>query len=153
MTRKLSAIPLCLTIFNAATSRAYSQDDGTAAAPSTQQQTPPPTTAAAPTPQPAPPPSDDSKSTPVHRGGRVEQATLVHMVHPVYPNEAKDAHISGTVVVKGVIAKDGSVKNIEAVSGPDELRQAAIDAVKQWQYNPTTVAGEPVDVNTTVELV
>jgi TonB family protein len=86
-------------------------------------------------------------------GGKVEQAALIHMVPPIYPKEAKDAHISGTVVVKGVIAKDGSVQNIEAVSGPDELKQAAIDAVKQWQYRPTTLAGNPVAVDTTISLV
>jgi TonB family protein len=102
--------------------------------------------------QPAPP-TGDSKLAPVKIGGKVEQATLIHMVQPVYPKDAKDAHISGTVVLKGVIEKDGSLQQVEYVSGPEELKQAAIDAVKQWQYKPTTLAGNPVAVDTTISLV
>ena len=99
------------------------------------------------------PAASDSKPARVKVGGQVVGATLIHMVQPVYPKEAKDAGISGTVVVKGVIAKDGSVQQVEYFSGPEELKQAAIDAVTQWRYKPTTLAGKPVDVNTTVSVV
>jgi len=99
------------------------------------------------------PPAADSKPAPVRIGGTFEQAALVHMVKPVYPKEAKEAGISGTVVVKGVVAKDGSVQQVEYVSGPEELKQAAIDAVKQWQYKPAKLAGKPASVDTTISLV
>ena len=98
------------------------------------------------------PPASGSKSADAKAGGQLEQAKLVHMVPPVYPKEAKDAGIGGTVVVKGVIAKDGSLQQVEYVSGPEELKQAAIDAVKQWQYKPEMLAGKPVEVGTTISL-
>jgi TonB family protein len=99
------------------------------------------------------PAASDSKPVQIKVGGEVEQAVLIHMVQPVYPKEAKDAGISGTVVVKGVITKDGSLKQVEYVSGPGELKQAAIEAVTQWEYKPTTLSGNPVDVETTISLV
>lgn len=99
------------------------------------------------------PPSSASNPVRIQVGGKVEEAKLIHMVQPVYPKDAKEAGISGTVVVKGVIAKDGSMQQVEYVSGPEELKQAAIDAVKQWQYKPTTLAGKPIDVDTTISLV
>lgn len=112
------------------------------------QTTPPAAQADQPTPA-----ASDSRPVRVKVGGQVEEAMLIHMVQPVYPKEAKDAGISGTVVVKGLIAKDGSVPQVEYFSGPEELKQAAIDAVAQWRYKPTTLAGKPVDVNTTISVV
>jgi len=105
---------------------------------------------AAPSTAPA---ASDSRPARIRIGGRVEEAKLIHMVQPVYPEDAKKAKISGTVQVKAVISKDGSLHDIECVSGPDELRQAAMDAVKQWRYEPTKLAGEPIDVDTTIDLV
>jgi TonB family protein len=98
------------------------------------------------------PPASDSRP-PGTQGGVVTQAKLIHMVQPVYPEDARKSNISGTVVLHGVIAKDGSLQQIEVVSGPDELRQAAIDAVMQWQYQPTTLSGKPVEAATTISLV
>jgi len=100
-----------------------------------------------------PPPASASNPVRVQVGGRVEAAKLIHMVQPVYPKEVQALHISGTVRLRGLIAKDGSVQQIEYVSGPVELEQAAIDAVKQWKYEPTTLAGKPVAVNTTIDVV
>jgi len=97
-------------------------------------------------------PASDS-APPRTQGGVVTQAKLIHVVQPVYPEDARKANISGTVALHGVIAKDGSLQQIEVVSGPDELRQAAIDAVKQWQYQPTTLSGKPVEVTTMISLV
>jgi len=99
------------------------------------------------------PVANDSKPADAKASGGLEEAKLIHMVPPVYPKEAKDAGIGGTVVVKGVIAKDGSVQQVEYVSGPEELKQAAIEAVKQWQYKPETLGGKPIEVGTTVSLV
>ncbi len=105
-------------------------------------------------PDQAPAPATPDSNPPAGNvGGGLEQATLIHKVNPTYPKDAKDAHISGTIVLHGVIAKDGTLQQVEYVSGPEELKQAAIDAVNQWQYKPTTLAGKPIDVETTISLV
>jgi TonB family protein len=138
---------ILLAAFIAGPARAQDQSATSATAPAAQ------TTAPATQGDQSAQAAGDSKPARVKIGGRIEQATLIHMVQPVYPKEAKDAHISGTVVVKGVIEKDGSMQQVEYVSGPEELKQAAMDAVKQWQYKPTTLAGNPIEVDTTISLV
>lgn len=75
------------------------------------------------------------------------------MVPPVYPQIAKAAHVSGTVVLHTIIAKDGSVKDLKVISGPDFLVGAAMDAVKQWTYRPTLLNGQPVEVDTTITVI
>jgi TonB family protein len=99
------------------------------------------------TPQP---PVDASKPVPVSTA--VMRSNLVHGVPPVYPQTARDNHITGVVVLHAVIAKDGSVVDLKVISGPPLLRQAAIDAVKQFKYKPTTLNGTPVQVLTQINL-
>jgi TonB family protein len=72
---------------------------------------------------------------------------------PVYPPIAKQAHISGTIVLHCIIGKDGSVQQLEFVSGPPLLMKSAMDAVRQWTYQPTSLNGKPVEVDTTVSVV
>ena len=96
-------------------------------------------------------PTDDSQR--IRVGGKVEAAALVHQVAPIYPQLAKQAHISGTVVLHCVIAKDGSVQQLEYVSGPPLLLKSAMDAVRQWVYKPTLVNGKAREVDTTVTVV
>ena len=101
-------------------------------------------------------PSPDSKapvSAPAPKAGNVEDAKLIHRVPPVYPPDAKTNGISGTVVLSAVIAKDGSVQKLKYVSGPPQLSQSAIDAVAQWRYTPTTLNGQPIDVETNISVV
>lgn len=86
-------------------------------------------------------------------GGNVQAARLVNRVQPVYPEEASKEKISGTVKLHVVIAKDGKVQQIQVVSGHPLLVQAAIDAVRQWQYQPTLLNGQPVEVDTQVDVV
>jgi TonB family protein len=86
-------------------------------------------------------------------GQEVAAAGLTHQVTPIYPLIAKAAHISGTVVLHCVIAKDGSVKQVEYMSGPPILMKSAMDAVRQWVYKPTLLNGEAVEVDTTVTVV
>lgn len=86
-------------------------------------------------------------------GGSVAQANLVYQVPPVYPPIAKTAHISGTVVLHCIIGQDGTVQNLQYISGPPLLMQSAMDAVRQWRYKPTLLNGEPVRVDTTVSIV
>src|SRR5208337_2825092 len=79
-------------------------------------------------------------------GGNVQQAKLVSQPRPVYPPLAKQAGISGTVTLKVLIGKDGHIENLSVVRGHPLLVQAALDAVRQWEYQPTLFNGEPVAV-------
>jgi TonB family protein len=72
---------------------------------------------------------------------------------PVYPPEAKKAKIQGTVELSAVIGKDGTVEKLEVVSGPKELQQSSLDAVRQWVYKPYLLNGEPIEVKTTINVI
>ena len=80
----------------------------------------------------------------------VSSGLLVRKVQPNYPPLARQARIQGTVVLHAVISKDGSIENLQLVSGHPMLAQAAIEAVKQWKYKPYLLNGEPVEVDTEV---
>lgn len=73
-------------------------------------------------------------------------AKLVRKVMPVYPPMAKMAHVSGTVHLLGIIAKDGTIRNLQIIDGNPLLVGAAVDAVSKWVYRPTLLSGEPVEV-------
>src|SRR5579862_601776 len=97
-----------------------------------------------------------AQDQPVRRiriSGNVQEAKLLKQVHPVYPAEALQAKISGTVVLYLVVNEDGSVKEASALSGPPELVDSAIEAVKQWQYQPTLLQGQPIGVISNVTVV
>jgi protein TonB len=100
-----------------------------------------------------PPPPPRPTQTRIRVGGQVQQAKMLRMVQPVYPPIAKTAHISGTVMLHAIISKDGNVEQLEYISGPPLLMVAAMAAVKQWRYQPTTLNGEPVEVDTTISVV
>jgi TonB family protein len=78
---------------------------------------------------------------------------LVKKVAPKYPLEAKIVRLEGTVVLRTVIDKTGDVSWVSALSGPPLLESAAVEAVRQWQYRPFSMNGQPVEVETTVEVV
>ena len=71
-------------------------------------------------------------------------AKPIHRVDPVYPSFARSLNLSGSVVVELTIDERGKVIKAEAVNGPAPLRQAAIDAAKQWEFQPATQNGKPV---------
>jgi TonB family protein len=81
------------------------------------------------------------------------QANLLSKVAPVYPEDAKKARITGSVVLAAIIGKDGTVENLKVVSGPSQLQQSALDAVRQWKYKPYLLNGDPVEVKTTITVV
>jgi protein TonB len=89
---------------------------------------------------------------PVRIGGKVAQANLISSVAPVYPAEARRKGVEGTVTLQVLIGQDGYVARVTPVSGPPELVQSAVDAVRQWVYKPTTLNGEPVSMLTTVDV-
>jgi len=82
----------------------------------------------------------------------VASALLLRKVPPVYPQEAKDQHIQGIVVLKVKIDKEGNVANIEALSGPTPLVAPSIEAVRQWKYRPYVLNQTPVEVETQVQV-
>ena len=85
-------------------------------------------------------------------GGNVQSANLIQQPRPAYPPLAKQARIQGTVRFQVVIAKDGTVKNMQLDSGHPLLAPSAREAVVQWVYRPTLLNGEPVEVLTTVDV-
>jgi protein TonB len=78
---------------------------------------------------------------------------LIHSTPPDYPPIAKTAHVAGTVELHATISRDGTIKDLHAVSGPVMLRQAALDAVRNWRYKPFKLNNQPVEVETTVNVV
>ncbi|MGP8271597.1 MAG: energy transducer TonB [Terracidiphilus sp.] len=78
---------------------------------------------------------------------------LIQRTPPVYPQIAKSARITGTVVLKATISKTGVIENLHVVSGPSMLTQAAVDAVRSWRYRPYKLNNDPVEIETTVNVI
>lgn len=104
---------------------------------------------AAPPPEP---PKAKPVSGPVRVGTGVAAANLISKVVPVYPPLAKAARIQGTVEFHAIISKAGNIENLQLVSGPPLLVNAARDAVLQWRYRPTLLNGQPVEVVTDITV-
>ena len=85
--------------------------------------------------------------------GKVQKPKLKRQVQPVYPQRAVSDGITGTVVLRIVVGTDGTVRAIQYVSGPKLLMRSAMEAVKEWQYEPTLLNGQAVEVDTTVDVV
>ena len=103
----------------------------------------------------APPKKDaDRKAGParIRQGGNVQAAKLIHRVNPTYPPLAAQAHVAGTVRLHAVIGKDGTVREVDALAGHPLLLQSAMTAVRQWRYSPTRLNGQPVEVDTTIDV-
>jgi TonB family protein len=82
----------------------------------------------------------------------VSDGLLVKRVQPIYPQQAMQMHTQGKVALQATIAKDGSVRNVKVVSGPAILARAATDAVRQWKYKPYLLNGEPIEVQTDINI-
>lgn len=91
-------------------------------------------------------------AAPLPVGGDVKQAKLISSVPPVYPMLAKSQHVSGNVTVDALIDATGHVTTMKVVSGPTLLHQAAMDALKQWKYQPASLDGKAVPMHLTVTL-
>ena len=89
---------------------------------------------------------------PVKIGGQVKEAKLLSSVNPVYPIAAKEAGVQGDVVINAVIDKSGRVRQMKVASGPVLLRQAALNAMREWRYSPSTLDGQPIDGQVVVTL-
>ena len=99
-----------------------------------------------------PPPPRQPHAQRVRVSQGVTRGLLVHQVKPRYPALARQARIQGSVVLKAVIARDGSIQNLQLVSGHPLLTTAAINAVKEWRYKPYLLNGQPVEVETDITV-
>ena len=93
------------------------------------------------------------KGAPLSIRPDVMAQNIASKVTPKYPPEAKKAGIQGTVELDAVVSKTGHVERLNVVSGPSELQQSAVDAVRQWRYKPFLLNGAPIEVETTVRVV
>jgi protein TonB len=97
-----------------------------------------------------PAPADGTKRITI--GGNVQQAKLISQPRPVYPLEAKQAHVSGIVHLSAVIGKEGNIINLAVIDGHPLLVPSAVEAVRQWVYHTTLLNGEPVEVVTQIDV-
>lgn len=82
----------------------------------------------------------------------VSQAMILRKVQPVYPEEARQGHVEGMVVMKAIISESGNVIELTLVSGHPSLVPAALEAVKQWKYKPYLLNNQPVQLETLVTV-
>jgi protein TonB len=101
---------------------------------------------------PPPPPPKPTTPQRIRVGGQVEEAKIINRVQPEYPQLAKMARIQGVVRLEAVISKDGTIQDLKVLSGHPLLVKAALDAVKQWRYQPTLLNGDPVEVVTEIDV-
>lgn len=108
------------------------------------------------TPTGAAPQATPSSAPPkrIRIGGNVQAAKVVKQVRPPYPQSAKDARIEGSVLLEGIIGRDGSIVNLQPLNSqvhPD-LMQSAMESVSQWRWEPTYLNGEPVEIITAITI-
>ncbi len=90
---------------------------------------------------------------PIRVSSAIVAGLLVQKTIPEYPPIAKAAGVQGTVVLEATISKTGTIENLRVTGGPLVLQQTALDAVKTWRYRPYLLNGQPVEVETTVNVV
>jgi len=109
----------------------------------------------APPPPPPPPPdwaSQDASDPPMRVGGTIKPPTKLKNVSPAYPPDAQEAKVQGVVIIEARIERDGSVSRARVLRSIPMLDDAAVDAVRQWEFTPTLMNGAPVPVMMTVTV-
>jgi len=96
-------------------------------------------------------PAGDVQSAQHARNLQIGQ--LTKMVEPIYPPDARQARVEGTVKLHVMVGADGAIQSLEPVSGPESLAQAAMTAVREWRYSPTLLNGKPVEMQEDVSFV
>jgi periplasmic protein TonB len=97
-------------------------------------------------------PEPPQHKSPMRRSEGVMAAALIYKVQPLYPVIAHTMRLSGTVYLRAFIGTDGTVRQLEVISGDPILANAALQAVRQWRYQPTRLNGEPVEVETFITV-
>jgi len=90
---------------------------------------------------------------PMRVSSGVMSGLLIRKTIPSYPPIAKAMGIQGTVVLQATISKSGTIENLRVISGPAVLQQAAVDAVKSWRYSPYLLSQDPVEVETSINVI
>jgi TonB family protein len=98
-----------------------------------------------------PVPADGSKAAQNAKNLQVGQ--LTNLVEPVYPAEAVQQKIEGTVKLHAVIGTDGAIESVAQVSGPQMLVNASVNAVRNWKYSPTRMNGQPIETQEDISFV
>lgn len=106
----------------------------------------------APLPEVSVPPPPPLPREPVRPGGKIRPPQKIKDVAPVYPHMAQQAGVQGLVILEAVIGENGRVRDVRVLRSNPLLDQAAVDAVRQWQFTPTLLNGEPVPVVMTVTV-
>lgn len=101
----------------------------------------------------APPPKPPQPPLVVRQSEGVQAAQLITRIEPIYPPAALAMHMSGTVRLKAIIAMDGTVKQLDVLSGNPILARSALDAVRRWRYRPTLLNNQPVEVETDITVI
>jgi protein TonB len=105
------------------------------------------------TPPSAPPARIVKATGPMRVSAGVASGQLVVSIQPRYPAIAKQARVQGTVIVSALIGTDGRIASLHVLSGPPLLVPAAVDAIQRARYRPWTLNGQPVEVETTINIV
>ncbi|RPJ84760.1 MAG: energy transducer TonB, partial [Acidobacteria bacterium] len=100
----------------------------------------------------APPPPPPPPQAPVRVGGNIKPPQKVKDVKPIYPAIAQSARVQGVVIIEATIGPNGRVQDARVLRSIPLLDQAALDAVKQWEFTPTLLNGVPVPVIMTVTV-
>jgi len=95
---------------------------------------------------------DDRKPKRVSLDGIVMATKLKHRVEPMYPAEARKKRVEGTVKLRVLVSTEGAVIQMQVDEGPPMLAAPAMDAVRQWRYDPVVLDGEAVEVVTSVDV-
>lgn len=95
----------------------------------------------------------DNSAKPLRIGGSVQAARIIRRVQPEYPDIARKERLQGTVTLHAIIGKDGQISRLVVLHGYCSLAQASVQAVSQWRYTPTLPLGQPVEVDTTIDVI
>ena len=109
----------------------------------------------APPPPPPPPPNqaaDDAADPPLRVGGTIRAPIKVKNVNPVYPPDAQEAKVQGVIIMEARIERDGTVGRVRVLRSIPMLDDAAVEAVRQWEFTPTLLNGAPVPIMMTVTV-
>lgn len=109
------------------------------------------------TPSGPAPPMPELRPTPIARPvivrTPIQEAKLIHRVDPLYPPLCKQARLEGTVLLRAIVGRDGTMRELTYVSGPACFVQHSLNAVAQWRYRPTILNGGPVEVETSITVI
>jgi len=95
---------------------------------------------------------EQARKEAVRVGGKIKPPTKIKDVKPVYPEAAKSSKVQGVVIIEAVIGADGKVADAKILRSVAQLDEAALAAVRQWEFSPTLLNGKPVPVVMTVTV-